>query len=164
MFKKPLVLLLLYLIWVVCSKGEGLVFWIQIDLSMNPSILLTGCELQVTYPRLVPHLQASASVSSSVKWAENNLTIVRIHWGNIIYLMYCCMRLLFNMLFLVCLFHFCFLVFCFFLFRATLSAYGGSQARGRIGAAAIGLSHSHSNVGSEPRFQPTPQLTAAPDP
>ena len=28
--------------------------------------------------------------------------------------------------------------------------YGGSQARGRIGAAAAGLHHSHSNTGSEP--------------
>ena len=52
----------------------------------------------------------------------------------------------------------------FFFFRIAPTAYGGSQARSRIGAAAIGLSHSHSNVGSEPRFQPTPQLTAAPDP
>ena len=42
-------------------------------------------------------------------------------------------------------------------------AYGGSQARGRIGAVATGLRQSHSNVGSEPRLQPTPQLTATPD-
>ena len=44
------------------------------------------------------------------------------------------------------------------------SAYGGSQARGWIGATAAGLSHSHSNVGSKPHPQPTPQLTATPDP
>ena len=37
-------------------------------------------------------------------------------------------------------------------------AYGGSQARDRIGAEAIDLYHSHSNTGSEP------QLTATPDP
>ena len=43
-------------------------------------------------------------------------------------------------------------------------AYGGSQARGRIGAVAIGLHQSHSNEGSEPRLQPTPQLTAMLDP
>ena len=42
-------------------------------------------------------------------------------------------------------------------------AYGGSQARGRIGAVATGLRQSHSNVGSEPCLQPTPQLTATPD-
>ena len=41
--------------------------------------------------------------------------------------------------------------------------YGGSQARGRIGAVAAGLHQSHSNAGSEPRLQPTPQLTATPD-
>ena len=40
-------------------------------------------------------------------------------------------------------------VFFFFLFRATLTAYGGSQAKGRIRAVATGLRHSHSNVGSE---------------
>ena len=43
-------------------------------------------------------------------------------------------------------------------------AHGGSQASGRIRAVATGLSHSYSNVGSEPRLQPTPQLTAMPDP
>ena len=37
--------------------------------------------------------------------------------------------------------------FVFFLFRAALLAYGGSQARGRIGAVAAGLQHS--NVGSK---------------
>ena len=41
--------------------------------------------------------------------------------------------------------------------------YGGSQARGPIGATATGLRQSHSNAGSEPRFQPTPQLRATPD-
>ena len=43
-------------------------------------------------------------------------------------------------------------------------ACGGSQARGQIGATAAGLHHSHSNVGSEPRLRPTPQLAAMPDP
>ena len=36
------------------------------------------------------------------------------------------------------------------------------QARGRIGATAAGLYHSHSNVGSEPHWWPTPQYTATP--
>ena len=45
----------------------------------------------------------------------------------------------------------------------TPAAYGGSQARGLIGAVATGLHQSHSNAGSEPRLQPTPQLTATPD-
>ena len=55
--------------------------------------------------------------------------------------------------------------FCLFaISRATPVAYGGSQARGLIGAVAAGLHQSHSNVGSEPHLQPTPQLTATPDP
>ena len=53
--------------------------------------------------------------------------------------------------------------FCF-LFRATPTAYGGSQARSPIGAAAANLHHSQSNARSEPRLRPTPQLTAMPDP
>ena len=44
------------------------------------------------------------------------------------------------------------------LFRATPTAYGGSQARGQIGAVTAGLCHSHSNTGSEPHLWPTPQL------
>ena len=47
---------------------------------------------------------------------------------------------------------FCF-VFCLFVvFRATPVVYGGSQARGLIGAVAASLHHSHSNAGSEPRL------------
>ena len=59
----------------------------------------------------------------------------------------------------ICLF---FLVFC--LFRATPAAYGGSQARGPIGATAASLHHSHSHAGSEPHLPPTPQLMAMPVP
>ena len=44
--------------------------------------------------------------------------------------------------------------------RAAPVAYGGSQARGRIGAVATGLPHS--NTGSEPCLQPTPQLKQRP--
>ena len=50
--------------------------------------------------------------------------------------------------------------FFFFFFAiswAAPAAHGGSQARGRIGAASAGLGHSHSNLGSEPRLQPSPQ-------
>ena len=39
--------------------------------------------------------------------------------------------------------------FLFLLFRATPAAYGGSQARGRIGATAASLHNSHSNASSE---------------
>ena len=55
-----------------------------------------------------------------------------------------------------------FVSFC--LFRAAPEAYGGSQARSRIGAAAAGLPHSHSNVRSKLCLRPTPQLTEMPDP
>ena len=50
------------------------------------------------------------------------------------------------------------------LFRAIPTAYGGSQTKGRIGAIATGLQHSHSNARFEPHLWPTPQLTATPDP
>ena len=58
-------------------------------------------------------------------------------------------------------------VFCFFflfLFRTSPTAYGGSQARGQIGAVAASLRHNHSNARSELSLWPTPQLTAMPDP
>ena len=66
---------------------------------------------------------------------------------------------------------FVFLSFCLFfavvvvvaISWAAPAAYGGSQARGRIGAVATGLRQSHSNAGSKPSLQPTPQLTATPD-
>ena len=50
------------------------------------------------------------------------------------------------------------LVDLFLLFRATPVAYGSSQARGRGGATAAGLHHSHSSAGSEPHLRPIPQL------
>ena len=50
--------------------------------------------------------------------------------------------------------------FSFSLFRAPPVAYGGSQARSLIGAAAVGLHHSHSNARSQLCLRPTPQVTA----
>ena len=55
----------------------------------------------------------------------------------------------------VILFFFLFLVFWPFSW-ATPAVYGGSQARGRIGAVATGLHQSHSNAGSKLRLRPTP--------
>ena len=46
--------------------------------------------------------------------------------------------------------------FFFFFLRSTPLPYGGSHARGWIGAAAAGLPHNHSNTGSELCLQPTP--------
>ena len=75
---------------------------------------------------------------------------------------YPCAHLLWPVL-LILVIYFSFL--CFFMsFRATPTAYGGSQARGPIGAVAVGLHHSHSNLGSKLRLRPTPQPTAMPDP
>ena len=48
-----------------------------------------------------------------------------------------------------------FFFFSFWLFRTTHMAYGSSQAKGRIGATAAGLHHSHSNLGSQLHLQPT---------
>ena len=61
-------------------------------------------------------------------------------------------------------FTFLFLFFCLFAISwAAPTAYGVSQARDPIGAAATSLRQSHSNTGSEPRLQPTPQLMATAD-
>ena len=62
------------------------------------------------------------------------------------------------------LFFFFFVVVVVAISWAAPAAYGGSQARGPVGAVATGLRQSHSNAGSELRLQPTPQLTATPDP
>ena len=43
-------------------------------------------------------------------------------------------------------------------------AYGSSQARAGIGAAAAGLQHSQGNARSKPCLRPTPQLAATLDP
>ena len=59
--------------------------------------------------------------------------------------------------FVICLFCFCFS-------WAAPVAYGGSQARVRIGAVAACLHHSHSNAESNLCLQPIPQLTAMPNP
>ena len=65
----------------------------------------------------------------------------------------------------LCLCLFLFFYFCLVAFsRAAPEAYGSSQARGLIGAVAAGLHQSHSNAGSQPCLQPTPQLMATLDP
>ena len=60
---------------------------------------------------------------------------------------------------------FLFFNYLFCLFATSWTApvsYGGSQARGQIGAVTAGLHQSYSNVGSELSLPPTPQLTATP--
>ena len=59
----------------------------------------------------------------------------------------------------------CVISFCLFtISRAAPTAYGGSQARGLIGAIVTGLRQSHGNTGSKLCLQPTPQLMAMLDP
>ena len=70
--------------------------------------------------------------------------------------------LIFMISFLLLTLGVCLLYFCFS--RASFKAYRNSQARGQLGAVAASLCHSHSNAESEPHLQPTPQLTAVPDP
>ena len=51
------------------------------------------------------------------------------------------------------------------LFRVAPEAYGGSQARSRIGAVASGLcARATATPDATPRLRPTPQLIAMPDP
>ena len=73
--------------------------------------------------------------------------------------------ILLSLHFILFLFIYLFIYFvCVCLFRAAPAAYGGSQTRGLIGAAAAGLRHSHSNARSEPSLKTTPQLMATLDP
>ena len=58
---------------------------------------------------------------------------------------------------------FFFVVFIFVFSMAAPMAYGDFRARGLIGATATSLCQSHSNMGSEPHLQPTPQLVATLD-
>ena len=64
--------------------------------------------------------------------------------------------------FLWTLFYQVILFYFILLFWAAPTAYGNSQVRGRIRAAAAGLHHGHSNARSEPHLRPTPPLTATP--
>ena len=54
--------------------------------------------------------------------------------------------------------------FFFSFLRAAPAAYESSRAGGQIRAAAAGLHHSHSSVGSKLPLRPIPQFIAMPDP
>ena len=99
------------------------------------------------------------------KKTKNKKSIINCPTHLILNVCYFVIYLLILFLFFLFLFYFLpfFLVFLFFS-RALPAAYGGSQARGLMGAVAASLHHSHSNARSEPRLQPTPQLTAMLDP
>ena len=72
--------------------------------------------------------------------------------------LFCIFQAIGNICFVCVFFLFVCLFFC--LFKAAPAAYRGYQARGQIGAtaAAAGLCHSHSTVGSKLCLQPTRQL------
>ena len=72
----------------------------------------------------------------------------------------------FSSVFLCPSFFFLSFLFLFFFFFLGLQLQHMEVPRlgGQIKAKAAGLQHSRSNVGSEPPLQPTPQLTATPDP
>ena len=82
------------------------------------------------------------------------------------YILIVALLIFFGLLFRIFFLPFLSLLSCLFFFfsRAAPAAYGGSQARGLIGAVAAGLHQSHSNVGSELHLRPTLQLTAMLDP
>ena len=83
---------------------------------------------------------------------------VRCYSGLVIYSLFLCRGS-----FPLCLLSASFFFFpAFFSLMAEPVAPGSSQARGQIGASAAGLHHS--NAGSKPCLQLTPQLTAIPDP
>ena len=106
-------------------------------------------------------MQACLSRDLKKRWSETSIQLCKEENRN----MYSSQSevLLFNIsVFFFQLFSF-FLLFVF-VFRAAPMAHRDSQARDQIGAVDAGLHHSHSNMGSESHLQPTPQLTATPDP
>ena len=109
--------------------------------------------------RMVPQ-QELFLFYSEVSFMSSNLVFISpqvSHWNFFSFLF-------FFFFFFFFFFSFFFFFFFFLLFRAALAAHGGSQARDPMGAVAASPCHSHSNAGSELRLQPTPELTATPDP
>ena len=100
------------------------------------------------------------------------LAVFLTHWAimgtpnMIFFVLIVCSLNYFLLLILVCLLPFCLHCLCiitlhiplfyfiFCLFRAAPMAYGSSQARGRIGAAAAGMCYRHSNTGPKSRLCP----------
>ena len=82
-------------------------------------------------------------------------------WSNSVYMGYTNLS---NLIELCTLFSYFYFILFFCYFRARPTAYGGSQARGPIGATAASLHNSHSNTGSKPPLRLKPQLTVMTDP
>ena len=115
----------------------------------NPSIItyiednLTGCDVWVNSLNI--HMCRYVLIRGMSKISENKIIKYHIlsHHPKLITLF--------------CLFYWC------LFFKAAPTAYGGSQAKGRIGATAPSLCHSHSSAGSHPHLLSTPQLMAVLD-
>jgi len=101
-------------------------------------------------------LSESVQLELLMRSSQVNIPNLKL-WNNYSIIDSHCFFILFIFIFFI--FYFC----PFAISWAAPAAYGGSQARGRTGAAATSLRQSHSNAGSEPHLQPTPQLTATPD-
>ena len=111
------------------------------------------CDLQHTSWQCRIHNPVSKARDRTQVFVDTSR--VRYHWATTGSPGMCNFSILFYFILLF------FFVFC--PFRAVPAAYGGSQARGLIGAVAPGPCQSHSNARSKPYLWPTPQLTAMPD-
>ena len=92
-------------------------------------------------------LAMAVTQAAAVTMPDAQPAVPRENWHIIFFLF---LKIIFCIIIIICL------------FRAPPMAYGGSQARGLIGAVAAGLHHSH--IRSESCLRPTPRLTAMPDP
>uniref|UniRef100_A0A8D1PF60 RRM domain-containing protein n=1 Tax=Sus scrofa TaxID=9823 RepID=A0A8D1PF60_PIG len=130
------------------GSGSGLFYFVLIYGSSHGIWKVPGQGLNLSHRCHLPHTCSNAGSFNPLCWARGQTYASSA-----------------NRVTAAVAFFFCFVLFsCLFAISwAAPGAYGGSQARGPIGAVAAGLCQSHSNTGSEPRLQPTPQLTATPD-
>ena len=120
--------------------------------SAEPGLLV--CVLRAPYGCGFAQSSATYEVGSSIFFSFlDNISNLGWHYCNFITLLKFLIKIFkVNTIYNKISFH---NFFCF-VFLGPCVACGSSQARGRIGAAAAGLHHSHSNVGSEPHLQCTP--------
>ena len=136
-------------IWCCCGCGVG---W-QLQLGLTPSLGTSICFRCPPPKKKKKKKSCLLCYAWYLKYSFYLYSLEPCHTYN-------CSYLFERLIVLVVVFLFWF--FC--LFRATSTACGGSQNRGLIGATAAGLRHNHSNLGSEPSLQPTPQPMATLDP
>ena len=120
-------------------------------------IIMKIMVLELLYPHLNQLIleAANSMMLPPMIQVSRDFTVISRVFNSSIYIFWCMLFLaLFTLLFFFCLFD---------ISWGAPAAYGGSQARGLIGGVATSLLQSHSNAGSEPRLQPSPQLMATPD-